>query len=239
LNPDLISLNADPDSTLPVASICFDDAAGALGQCIYALGEAHAGLVWFREHVEPSSPIEAAWTASFYIEDAAMRLYVFAEHLANAITCAMEISGDDLRPYRRLGASDQRQLHGYLTETAPSHPFTAVLTGLWDSADWQAALEYRHRVVHEQAPTIHDMGFVYRRGRRGDTKAGIRWSPPSSTGARVLAVGTGDVPERKVDDLLEETRRAAAVAHIALCASLDQYVAMLATRGITIAPWKP
>src|SRR2546422_912961 len=91
LQPDLISMGFPPGSTVPVATVCLQDATSALEEARYALLEALAHIVWYSEKCEPPNETLAVFFGKFYADDAALRMYAAGEHLANAIINMLEI----------------------------------------------------------------------------------------------------------------------------------------------------
>jgi hypothetical protein len=75
LMPDGISVAFHPDSDIPVASVCLDDALRTMSATRYALFESHAHGIYFREFAIPQDEMLAIWFEQFYVQDAAHRLY--------------------------------------------------------------------------------------------------------------------------------------------------------------------
>jgi hypothetical protein len=92
LSPAMISVAFNPDSDIPVASICLLDALRTIGAARYALFESHAHGIYYRENVNPAEEMHAVWFEQFYVQDAAHRLYGAAEDIAEALIMMLEIS---------------------------------------------------------------------------------------------------------------------------------------------------
>jgi len=227
LTPEVLSMpGGDYESWLPVACVCFDEAATALGQACYALAEASASLVYYREFATPPSAMAATYYGQFYTEDAAVRLYSFGEHMATGIQFALDIPDEALAVFRERRGSHQAAVGRYLEKNFPADPFTAAALQLKDSDAWMKTVTYRNRVVHEQPPTLQEFGIAYRRERR--------WKG-SSAGGWTLPISGGDEPEYAIDDLVVRTKEAAHAASAALTNTVQHYLTILAKRGIVVS----
>ena len=82
LSPDLVSIKFSPNSSIPVASICFRDAVDLLCDVKFALFEAFAHKVWFENYEAESNRWVGIHFARFFADDSALRLYSAGEHLA-------------------------------------------------------------------------------------------------------------------------------------------------------------
>ncbi len=182
-----------PESDIPVATVCFLDALYTLEEAEYALSEVLAHQLWYLEREKPPNKMSATFFGRFYSDNAALRLYSAGEHLANAIIMMLQICDQQLKPYREKRTSQQSVVGNYLRKEKTNHPITKEVTKLADSNEWQATMRYRNRWVHEQPPTVADMGTVYKRRRRCETL-------PDGKG-RILR-GGGDAPEYSVEDLV-------------------------------------
>lgn len=205
-SPDILSgaLHPDgtyafpPESSVPVASVCLQDAVHTLKEARYALSEVFTHQIWYLEKRDSPNEMAAAYFGRFYAADAALRLYSAGEHLANAIIMMLEISDEDLKPYKQKGKQErisQQSIVGhFLKAQKPHHPITEAVNKLVDSKDWRDTIDYRNKWVHEQPPTVKELGIVYKRGRR--------WKPLPNEKGYTLGVGGGDAPEYSVDGLV-------------------------------------
>ena len=117
LQPDLISMGFPTGSTIPIASVCLQDATSALEEARYALFEALAHIVWHREKCEPPNETFAVFFGKFYADDAALRIYAAGEHLANAIINMLEITKEvsdfkRSKPAKRKNVVSQQAIVG-------------------------------------------------------------------------------------------------------------------------------
>ena len=55
LPSDFLSINFTPGSTVPVASVCLQDAEHTLAEARYALGEVFAYRIWYLEKTDLSN----------------------------------------------------------------------------------------------------------------------------------------------------------------------------------------
>ena len=164
LNPDAIAPNFGYESDVPVGAVCLRDAQSTFGQAIYALHQFCTEPVSHRRSDEPAGPLMAAWLERFYAEDAAMRLYNSAEHLANAI--AMLRSIDSRRVAAEKSRSQWERVRKTLAKEAPQDPIHVLMSELRRRAEWRFAIAYRGNVVHQQPPILAGVGVSYRRRRR-------------------------------------------------------------------------
>ena len=74
-------------------------------EALYALHEALAHQVWYVEHKAPPNESAATFFVRYYSDDAALRLYSAAEHLANGIIMMLELSKQELDPFLRKRTS--------------------------------------------------------------------------------------------------------------------------------------
>jgi hypothetical protein len=199
LTPDFLSISFPRDTDVPIASVCFHDALHTLQEATYALSEVFAHRIWYFEKKDPPDKMCATFFGRFYADDAALRLYSAGEHLANGIIMMMEITDEDLKPYKIKGKqgkeriSQQSVVGNYLRSQKMSHPITGAVNKLVDSKEWCTTINYRNRLVHEQPPTLKGLGIVYERRKR--------WKP-ASNGRFTLGLGGGDKPEYCVEDLV-------------------------------------
>ena len=140
LNPDMISMGFPINSTNPIAAVCLQDATSVLQEARYALLEALAHLVWYREKSEPPNEHLALFFGKFYADDVALRLYAAAEHLANAIVNILDIEREvaEFKKLKKLGGSSKQVTVGiYLAKNLSTHEITKAVLSLRDSEDWK------------------------------------------------------------------------------------------------------
>jgi hypothetical protein len=130
LSPDVISANFGPHSTVPIASVCLEDSVSVLAQARYAVEEALAHRVWYREKARPPDEMAAIFYTRFYVDDAALRLYAAGEHLAAAIIAMLEIGSTHLESYRGKKVSQQVAVAKFLSDERLDHPITAAVRKL-------------------------------------------------------------------------------------------------------------
>jgi len=191
---EFISLKSGWESRLDEAAVCLRDASEVACDAVYALRQAHANLIWFREDA-PDAPqeINACNFCKFYIDDVALRLYASAEHVRNFIIGFLDIQKSSLKPFRKRGFSKLDIVRGYLHKEMPSHAISIAIEGLLFDENWKKIIEYRNTWVHKQPPLIKGLGIVYE--RKG------RWT--KSDNSYKLGFGGGDKPKFTVDELLE------------------------------------
>lgn len=196
--PDILSIylahNKSYQSWFPIAWACFKDAYEALWGSHYALYEVIAHDIWYLRKKDPPNEAAAALFGRFYAEDAAARLYSAGEHLANGIIMMLEISDEDLKPYKGKRISQQSVVGKYLCREKRENPVTEAVVKLAKSKEWQKTRQYRDDFVHNQPPTVKGLGIVYQRR--------IRWEP-SPNGKGYILRGGGDKPAYSVDELIE------------------------------------
>lgn len=193
LSPDLISINTPHDSGIPIAAVCLTDLGGTLCEVRHAIHECLAHGIYYREHKDPPAEHEAIFFERFYLDDAALRLYSAGEHLANAIVFMLELGDTDLGPHRMHRVSQQSVVAACLRKEKPDHPVTRTILPLGSSREWRAIIKYRNAWVHDQPPTVHGLGIVYRRGKR--------WVVGVEGRSSTLGLGGGDQPEYTIDQL--------------------------------------
>ena len=189
----MISVAFDPESDIPVASVCLLDALRTMAAARYALFEGYAHGIYYREVTSPPEEMQAVWFQQFYVQDAAHRLYGAAEDIAEALILMLEISPVRLRTLKRRAVSQQRAVGELLLKEHAGLAITASIKTLTESAAWTAVMRYRGRLVHEQAPLVGGLGIVHRRQRR--------WRK-TPNGGRYLTFGGGDPPEFDIATLM-------------------------------------
>jgi hypothetical protein len=225
LRPDFISINIHPESNIPVAVVCLRDAVEALADARYALGECYEHIIWYREKIQPPNEEGAVVFGRFYADDIAFRLYSAGEHLANAIICMLEVDDQQLDPYRTGRTSQQAIVGNYLVREQPNNPVTVAVLKLVQSKEWQRAIEYRSKLVHDQPPTVKGLGEVYKRARRWQkTKSGYG-----------LGIGQGDAAEHSLEEILGFIKPALFLFIDALASITALYIESLKSKGITLS----
>ncbi len=182
LRPEFISMGFPPQSKIPIAAVCLQDATYSLQEVRYALFEALAHIVWYREKSEILNKHHAIFFGKFYADDAALRMFAVKEHLTNAIVNMLELGKQDLT---RIGKD--------LKNKSPNHPLVNPIFKLIDSKDWNKTRKYRNHLVHNKPHMIKGLGINYERKNRLIVK-------PNSIG---ITVGQGDEAELSVNELLE------------------------------------
>jgi len=222
---DLIAAKAGPKRRIEIAVVCLRDASEVACEVVYALGQAHASLVWFREeHLNAPLEAEACFRGKFYADDAVLRLYATAEHVANFIVALLEIDKPALEPYEQKNASRAHVVGKYMIAEMPTHDITSIIQQLLDEKNWGKAMNYRNFWVHDQPPLIEGVGIVYeRKGRWTKTEHGY-----------ALGIGVGDKPQYTVDSLLEMVSSASHALMKALAALSEILFNRLREIGVEI-----
>lgn len=226
LAPDFISipLSYSKGSKVPIAAVCFRDAFYTFQDSLYALREVLAHQIWYKEKKKPPNEMAAAFFGRFYADDVARRLYSAAEQIADGIIMMLEITHEDLKPCQKKGRSQRSIVGHFLKKHKPHHPITKAVTKLEASQEWLSTMKYRRRLVHDQPPTVKDLGIVYNRR--------VRWKNQPNGRARLL-LGGGDTPEYTIDNLLEFIKPATFRFKDTFTAVLEFYRKILKTSGMT------
>lgn len=192
--PDFISMLFGPDSSVPVAAPCLEDAYHVACEARYSLREAYASLIWYREKSSTPNEEAAIWHARFYTTAAASCLYAAAEDVARAIIEMLEITKLEV-PCKR-NASLQVQVGKHLSKHLGEEAVTEGVCELSRSESWRKTMKWRNRWVHEQSQ-VRGLGIVYERKKRWE-----RFKSSAGHQGFVLRCGGGDEPEYSVDDVL-------------------------------------
>lgn len=225
LSPDFISINIEPDSDLPVATACFQDIRTTLAETRYALLESLAHKTWYLEKTNPPNELYAVFFSRFYADDAALRLYAAAEHLAKAVVYILNIDDNKIKSNR--SGSRFVTVRGILLKEQPKHPITVAIDTLYKSKEWKSTVKYRNSWVHQQPPLVEGLGVVFKRERR--------WKRSETGKSYTLGVGGGgDKAQYSIDDLLGFICPALSKFIDKLTIVVDFYTAELNKRGITI-----
>ena len=217
--PDSVAMQVGPMNRLPNAAVCLHDALQMVQEARHALHEAMAHRTYYRA---PQNEPAVVWFGRFYCADVALRLYAAGEHYANAVIEMLDIAEASLSPYKAGVTSRQAVVGRFLQEKMPTDGASMAVKSLVSEADWTATIAYRNAWVHEQAPTMSELGIVWRRGR-------ARWREVSSTmgEAHVLHVGGGDAPEGTVDDLIAQVSHAMHLFVDAFHRLVEEYVLLV------------
>ena len=164
LSADLISMKFKSDSNFPIASVCFQDASRTLSESRYALLESFAHRIWFFEKSNPPDETTGVFFSRYYADDAALRLYSAAEHLAKAVVFILNISDETIKNNR--AGSRFNAVRKILVASEPSHPISQAIDKLYLSATWKKTINYRDSWVHNQPPIIEGLGTTFERKRR-------------------------------------------------------------------------
>ncbi|MGH7389689.1 MAG: hypothetical protein ACREM3_09570 [Candidatus Rokuibacteriota bacterium] len=222
LSPDMISAAFDPDSDVPIASVCLLDALRTMSAARYALFESHAHGIYYREVASPPQEMMAVWFEQFYVQDAAHRLYGAAEDIAEALIMMLEVSPARLQKFKGRAVSQQAAVGRLLLEDHPALAITGSIKALTESTAWTATMSYRGRLVHEQPPLVGGLGIVQSRQRR--------WRK-TDNGGRYLAFGGGDLPEFDTATLITTCRDALEALLTAWDDSLHAFMEVLREKG--------
>ena len=142
--------------------------------------------------------------------------------MANGIIMMLEISDQELRPFRSERRKSQQLIVGkYLRQKMISHPAREAVIKLSDSQNWGATITYRNQLVHEQPPTVKGLGVEYRRKPR--------WEFSQTTKRHVLR-GGGDKPDYCVDDIVRFMKPA-------VSDFIDAFVSVLEYYNTAVEAW--
>lgn len=229
LSPDFISMNFDPNSTIPVAAVSLYDAVNVLSEARYALHEAYAHRIWYSEKSPTPNPTAAIFFSRFYLDDAALRLYAAGEHVATAIIMMLEIDSEKLKPYRKERVSLTSIIGHFLKDQMAGHPITRAVLELASLQEWQKTITYRNKWVHDKPPTIQGLGIVYERRKRWKVvQKGDRVT-------QVLHFGGGDTPQYSIDDLFGFIQPALVGFTQTLTSIAQFYLDLLRQHGIRVS----
>ncbi|HEY0015360.1 MAG TPA: hypothetical protein VGC13_03550 [Longimicrobium sp.] len=225
--PDFLSIGFPHESEIPIAAVSLHDCVHTLFATRFALHEYLACGIYFRYRVEPADELLATSREVYYLDDAALRLYSAAEHLADAVVKMLEISTSQLEPFKKKGASGWARLTAYIRSTSPQSRLHRAFSSLAENPDWRLAIRYRGAWVHNQPPTIRGLGIVYHRRKRWKTSGNKRF---------LGLIGTGDEPEFTTEELGK--------AFISACSNfadvfkvvLEEFEEIISAHGFTIEP---
>jgi hypothetical protein len=225
-SPDLISVRFSSDSSIPVASVCLRDTVDVLCDVKFALFEAFAHKVWFENYEVQSKRWAGAHLARFFADDAALRLYSAGLHLDAGLNNIFEISSKHVSKRGKRKRTNHRlvAMSDYLDKEKPNTKITESIKDLIASTDWNAAVDYRNKWVHNQPPLISGVGIVYERRNR--------WI--ISDDAIAVTFGGGDEPHYSVEGLLEFVQRATLLFSDVVTEAINLYVELLASYGVEV-----
>lgn len=190
-----VSFTGGPHSKLDTALVCLKDANEVNCEAVYALGQAYANLACREKHPKAPLEIEACKYGKFYADDAALRLYAAAEHVANFIVAFMHIEQDELKPYKKNEHSSLAATVGkYIIDKKPDDEITSIIQKLINDNNYCNAISYRNEWVHEQPPLIEGLGIIYERKGSWEKK---------DDGYYELGLRGGDTPDYTVDSLVD------------------------------------
>ena len=195
----------------------------------YALFEALAHIVWYREKREPSNETLAVFFGKFYADDTALRIYAAGEHLANAIENMLEVE-KEVSDFKRSNLAKSKNVVSkqaivglYLIANHPNHRITNAVRRLKDFDGWRKTRDYRDDWVHGKPPIISGMGIEYERRNRLIVSA-------DSVG---VSIGGGDEAHYSVEDLLGFMKPALFLLTETITEIVDYYVDFLNTNQKT------
>ena len=222
LSPDMISVAFHPESDIPVAAICLMDAVRTMAGARYALFECYAHGTYYRDVTQPPQEMQAVWFEHYYIDDVVHRLYAAAEHVANGLLLMLEISDGQLKKFKKGATSQQAAVGRLLLRERPDLGISKSVRALAESAEWDAAMNYRGKLVHQQPPLVSGLGIVYKRQRR--------WRP-TPKGSFYLGIGGGDPPEFKTSEFIATCRDALIRLLTVWDASMAELMEVLRQKG--------
>ncbi|MDQ3713048.1 MAG: hypothetical protein M3388_12635 [Acidobacteriota bacterium] len=192
-SPESMSIGFPPESKIPIAAVCLQDATSSLEEVRYALLESFMQILWYREKCEPSNEKYAIFFGKFYADDTALRMFAVREHLAETVTNILGLNKQDIKDFRKNIKSDKLTNVGKsLRNTSPNHPLANSICKLAESNDWIKTMDYRNRWVHNKPPIIKGLGINYERKNRLIVTS-------NSIG---VSFGQGDEAELSIDELL-------------------------------------
>jgi hypothetical protein len=191
---DLLAARLGPKSTVDVSLVNLRDASEVACEVEYALYEALSYYIQLKEIDEQDRNLFVQ-RSKFYVDDAALRLYAAAEHVANFIQNFLSIESSKLEPYKKDNRTSFASIVGnYLISEMPSLEITKVIKELAKEPNWQKTIYYRNRWVHEQPPLLKEMGIAYKRKSR--------WQK-THDGNYALGIGLGESADYTLDELIE------------------------------------
>jgi len=223
IDQDWIDHLGGPKSNLPIARVCLEDALSFACQAEYALTQAYAHLIWFQKE-SSDAPNEscAHHYCRFYVDDAILRLFSAAEHVANFIVVSLNISKDELKSEKDGNTRSRAVTVGkYLAKQMPDSPITKIVNCL-HSEEWELLRKYRNDWIHNKPQILDSPGLDYRRKNRWVTVAGMK----------MVALGGQQAPDQTLDNILEKMFKASRDFSGALSKLTDIFFQELESLGI-------
>jgi hypothetical protein len=169
--------------------------------------------------------MQLAWEQRFFLEDAAMRLYSAAEHLAEAIASYAEL---DPREVKAAPKTSQWVKVAYVLKAHASHQtFRESMLTLRRVPAWKRCVSYRNAVVHQQPPLLGGSGLAWRRRNPWQQNADGSWT---------MVVRTSDPPQEHFPGLHDAVVDSTAELVDRLGLIWDAYWERLASRGVRNTP---
>jgi hypothetical protein len=226
MDPNFMYLAFEPGSDIPLAAVCLQDATDVLRDARITLHECYTHGIYYRKYKDPPKEEAAIMMERFFLDDLALRLYATGEHLASAIIFMLELTDEDLKPYKADRASKQSIVGHYLAEERPNHRITKAVDKLASSKDWQLSMDYRGRWVHDQPPTVQGLGIVYRRCSK--------WERNAKTLKMSITLGVGDKPEYSIEEVRGFLEKGFVELINATQSCIDYFEGMLRDVGFTL-----
>lgn len=174
---------------------CLSDAGYRLQEMRLGLHESYACLAWYREEAPQHTEFEAVLTSKFYVDHIALLLYAAAEDIAAFVVSFLECENDFINFAQGMRntkvTSNAAKVGMFMSKRFAGHDITNIILTLHQTPQWDQALEYRNRWVHEQPPLVDGLGIQFNRVSR--------ISPDGTS----ISFGGGALPEYTVDQLLE------------------------------------
>jgi hypothetical protein len=200
------------DGHFGISLACLSDAGYRLQEMHLGLHESYACLAWYREEAPQYMEFQAVLTSKFYLDHIAMLLYAAAEDIAAFVVNFLEC-GDDFvhfgqRLRNRQTTSNAARVGMFMRQQYPDHDITNIIVTLHQTPEWNHALEYRNKWVHEQLPIVEGLGMQFNRLSR--------ISPDGTS----ISLSSGSPSEYTVDQLLR-------IMHQATVAFADSFSRLL------------
>jgi hypothetical protein len=227
LDAEWISMRFGHEPMIPIAGVCLRNAISVLSMSRFAVYEAYAHQIWYCEHANrDNAELYAVWLGRFFADDAALRLYVVGEYLADAIRIVLRISTDDLEPYREKYTSHQAVIGNYLDAEMPGHEITKAVVRLRSKPEWKWIRDYRDEWVHEQPPLMAGLGRQFNREPK--------WKPVKGASVpqtKLSGTSEGDPTECTVEELLEKAQNALFAVKDTITSLLEYYAQLVQKEG--------
>jgi hypothetical protein len=179
---------------------CLSDAGYRLQEVRLGLHESYACMAWYREEAPQHAEFEAILTSKFYVDHIAMLLYAAAEDIAAFVLRFLECEDDFFKFAQGLKnarvTSNAAKVGMFMRQHFADHDITNIIFTLHRTPQWDQALEYRNKWVHEQPPLVAGLGIQFNRLSR------------ISEDGTSISLGGGAPPEYTIDQLLEIVHQA-------------------------------